>query len=60
MTQRDLNRAVANVTGESVDRIARMGFGPLAERADDLEPQMMDWDEADDARLAGFEGGGSR
>lgn len=26
MTQRDLNRAVAQATGESVDRIARIGF----------------------------------
>ncbi len=26
MTQTDLNRAVAEATGESVDRIARLGF----------------------------------
>ena len=26
MTQRDLNRAVAQATGESVDRISRIGF----------------------------------
>ncbi len=52
MTQRDLNRAVASVTGETVDRIERMGFSPLTETTDDLDPQMMDWDEADDSRLA--------
>lgn len=26
MTQRDLNRAVAQATGETVDRVVRMGF----------------------------------
>jgi hypothetical protein len=26
MTQRDLNRAVARATGESVDRVGRLGF----------------------------------
>ncbi len=52
MTQRDLNRAVASVTGESVDTIERMGFSPVTERMDDNAPQMMDWDEADDSRLA--------
>lgn len=57
MTQRDLNRAVASVTGESVDTIERMGFSPLTETMDDLAPQMMDWDEADDSRLAMSERG---
>jgi hypothetical protein len=26
MTQRDLNRAVARATGETVDRVGRLGF----------------------------------
>ena len=52
MTQRDLNRAVARATGESVDMIERMGFGPLDEDASDLEPKTIDWDANDDARLA--------
>ncbi len=52
MTQRDLNRAVASVTGETVDTIERMGFGPLTERTDEFDPRMIDWDEADDSRLA--------
>jgi hypothetical protein len=26
MTQRELNRAVANLTGETVDRVQRIGF----------------------------------
>jgi hypothetical protein len=50
MTQRDLNRAVASATGETVDTIERMGFGPLTE-ADEPDPRMMDWDEEDDSRL---------
>jgi len=52
MTQRDLNRAVARATGESVDTIEQMGFGPLAEAAGDLGPHTIDWDADDDARLA--------
>ena len=63
MTQRDLNRAVARATGETVDVIAQMGFGPLDDSDDDsdgdpdgdfdegLEPAMIDWDAHDDARL---------
>lgn len=64
MTQRDLNRAVARVTGESVDVIERMGFGPVddswgdyssepaSDFSDDPQPSMIDWDADDDARLA--------
>ena len=52
MTQRDLNRAIARATGESVDVIEQMGFGPLDESPGDPEPSMVDWDTDDDARLA--------
>ncbi|HEY3965159.1 MAG TPA: hypothetical protein VGM05_11460 [Planctomycetaceae bacterium] len=64
MTQRDLNRAVARVTGESVDVIERMGFGPVEDTSGDASsapsgefsgdhgPSMIDWDAGDDARLA--------
>lgn len=52
MTQRDLNRAVARATGESVDTIEQMGFGPLDEVAGDLGPNTIDWDADDDARMA--------
>lgn len=52
MTQRDLNRAVARATGESVDTIEQMGFGPLDEPAGDRGPNTIDWDADDDARLA--------
>ena len=50
MTQRDLNRAVAIATGESVEMIDRLGFGMLSEAADDPDPQTIDWDEHDDSR----------
>jgi hypothetical protein len=52
MTQRELNRAVARATGESVDTIEQLGFGPLDESASDPEPRMVDWDADDDSRLA--------
>jgi DUF438 domain-containing protein len=52
MTQRDLNRAVARATGESVDTIEQMGFGPMDESTGDPEPNTIDWDSDDDARLA--------
>ncbi|MBI3864891.1 MAG: hypothetical protein HY290_23695 [Planctomycetia bacterium] len=52
MTQRDLNRAVARATGESVDMIEQMGFGELHESTGERQPNSIDWDEHDDARLA--------
>ena len=51
MTQRELNRAVAAVTGESVGTIERMGFGPLEGAIDEHMPQILDWDETDDISL---------
>src|SRR5262249_5172700 len=52
MTQRELNRAVAQATGETVDRIERMGFGPLADPSADAEPLTIDWDEHEELRAA--------
>lgn len=52
MTQRDLNRAVARATGETVETIERIGFGPLDESIGDQEPSTIDWDVSDDNRLA--------
>ena len=58
MTQADLNRAVASQTGESVRRIARLGFSLLEPREDDSEPEttrsplMVDWDALDTSRRA--------
>lgn len=53
MTQHELNRKIANQTGESLHTIKSMGFSPLQpvipieERQ---EPLMMDWDEHDRIR----------
>lgn len=54
MTQRDLNRAIARATGESISEIEHMGFsevpGPGTEDDRD-DPAILDWD-ALDALLA--------
>ena len=55
MKQRDLNRAVAEVTGEAVDTIARRGFSlldPEVHERDDPAP--LDWDELQQQRVALF------
>ena len=52
MTQSELNREVASVTGESVQTISSLGFVPLThipyER--DREPLVVDWDDLDSGR----------
>jgi hypothetical protein len=57
MTQRELNRAVARATGESVDEIAHLCFVPLHavprefEPEDhDLERHFLDWEWCDGER----------
>ncbi len=51
MTQADLNRAVAQATGETVTTIKRLGFllaDPdelLDPEAEELGPHVIDWDE---------------
>ena len=45
MTQAELNRAVAQVTGESVGEIARRGFVLLTPTPVEEEPLVADWDE---------------
>jgi len=58
MTQRELNHAVADVTGESLRTIAGMGFSliePLDEDPDgdvNRVPLTVDWDEIDSQRRA--------
>jgi len=47
MTQKDLNRAVARATGETISTIAAMGFVPLTEIPAEPEPLVVDWDELD-------------
>ena len=54
MTQAELNRAVAQATGESVETIARMGFVPLTSVPVEREPLVVDWDEVDAQRVALF------
>ena len=50
MNQRELTRAVAKATGETVSEIAHRGFVPLAEVADEPECETVDWDEQDARR----------
>ena len=58
MHQRDLCRAIARVTGESVRTIQQFGFStlnfelPVADAdAADGEPQMVDWDRLERERV---------
>jgi hypothetical protein len=48
MTQFEIDRAIANVTGESVTTIRRHGFSierPLElDEHDDVRPSVIDWD----------------
>ena len=49
MSEHELNRAVAQATGESVAEISRRGFQPLG---NDLEDYRIDWDAVLAARLS--------
>lgn len=50
MNQRELNRAVARATGESVYVISELGFIPLPQKPREREPQFVDWDESQTLR----------
>jgi len=52
MTQTELNREVARVTGESCRMIAQLGFSPLWPKPyeRDREPLTVDWDAVDARR----------
>ena len=50
MRQRELNRAVARATGETVSEIAHRGFVPLTELPYEREGETVDWDERDAQR----------
>jgi hypothetical protein len=50
MNQRDLNRAVAKATGETVTTISEMGFIPLTPHLLPREPRFLDWDQLDRER----------
>jgi hypothetical protein len=51
MTQKDLNRAVASRTGESVAEISRRGFVPLTRVPVEHDPEPLDWDALDQLRI---------
>jgi len=56
MTQRELNREIANQTGDSIQTINTMGFGPLRSVIpieERQEPLIIDWDEVDRIRQLG-------
>ena len=50
MNQRDLNRAVARATGESVRTIADHGFLPLSAIPYERDAEPIDWDEREAQR----------
>ena len=49
MTQRELNRAVARATGETVNEISHRGFIPLTTVPQERDPEdlIVDWDQID-------------
>ena len=56
MTQRELNREIANQTGDSIQTINTMGFSPLRSVIpieERQEPLIIDWDEVDQIRQLG-------
>jgi hypothetical protein len=50
MTQNELNRAVARVTGETVSEISSRGFSPLPADPYDSGLEPIDWDWLDQSR----------
>jgi hypothetical protein len=54
VTQRELNRAVARATGESLATVTRMGFGRLRTIVEEREPLILDWDRVEAERTGLF------
>jgi hypothetical protein len=52
MTQKELNRAVAQATGESVRTIADLGFVQLTAISIEREPLIFDWDSQNAERIS--------
>ena len=55
MTQKELEREIANQTGETIQTIKSMGFSPLREVIpveERQEPLVVDWDEVDRNRYS--------
>jgi len=60
MTQSEVDVLVARATGESIDRVQRLGFS-LADRVENffdpepcIRPKIVDWDQLDCERLTLF------
>ena len=52
MTQRELNRAVARATGETIDTVSRRGFTLQCGHAHaERNPLVLDWDRRQPRRL---------
>ena len=51
MTQAELNREVAGVTGETVELISRRGFSFIEAPPRERDPLAYDWDEQDARQL---------
>ena len=54
MNQADLNREVAQATGETITTIDHLGFVPLTFSPHEREPLTVDWDDLDEERVAMF------
>ena len=52
MTQRELERELADVTGESIDTIRGMGFSLI--EVPEPEPSTIDWDSVQAEQRVGF------
>ena len=57
MTQAQLNREVAQATGESVATIDKLGFVELTHGPVEREPLSVDWDKLDEERVVLFPAG---
>jgi hypothetical protein len=55
MTQAELDRAVADATGESLETVRLRGFVMLTPSPVEREPLVVDWDELANNRVALFE-----
>jgi hypothetical protein len=50
MNQQQLNREVAEATGESINTIRQLGFSPLTTIPMERDPLIVDWDELEESR----------
>ena len=55
MTQSELNRMVAQATGENISTISGMGFVPLTPIPFERESRTVDWDAPDQQRCTSLQ-----